>query len=132
MRRSGFKKSTRKCVPGKLTKSLKRPAPLVPKALGKSATDKRPWASKAYRDYVRAEFPCLTCRRPTEHTHHIRECLPRTMGVRVSDKFIVPLCERCHTQLHAGSRTFWAERHIQPEALLTWCESVHANWENRT
>ena len=100
----------------------------IPKALGRSAVDKRPWTSEAYKTYVRTEFACLTCRRPTEHAHHIRECLPRTMGLRVSDKYIVPLCERCHTELHARSRTFWTDRHVQPDKLLTWCESVYDKW----
>lgn len=100
----------------------------VPKALGKSAINKSPWRSAPYRLHVRTEFACLTCRRPAEHAHHIRECLPRTMGVRVSDKYVVPLCERCHSALHKWSRDFWMERHVSPASLLTWCESVHARW----
>lgn len=100
----------------------------LPKALGTSATRKGPWRSTTYIAYVKANFRCLTCQGPAQHAHHIRECLPRTMGVRISDKYIVALCARCHTDLHARSSTFWTDRHIQPAALLTWCECVHANW----
>lgn len=127
MKRSTFKR--RGAVPTwKRPRRKKTLPPLVPKALGKSAVDKGPWRSQPYISYVRTTFPCLTCQRPAQHAHHIRECLPRTMGVRVSDKYVVPLCERCHAALHARSSTFWTERHIQPASLLTWCESVHANW----
>ncbi len=39
--------------------------------------------------------------------HHIRECFPRTMGVRIGDDKVVPLCPYCHARLHQNSRTFW-------------------------
>ncbi len=100
----------------------------IPKATGRRIDgSKKPWKSPLYRAHVRT-FACLTCRRPAEHSHHIRECFPRTMGRRISDKYVVPLCERCHSELHARSSTFWSERHVRPERLRTWCDSVHATW----
>jgi hypothetical protein len=127
MKRSTFKRHG--AVP--TWKRPRKPKPIVPKALGKSSVSKLPWESPAYRAHVRASFPCLRCQKPAEHAHHIRECFPRTMGRRISDKYVVPLCQRCHTELHARSSTFWTDRHIQPAALLTWCESVHSNWSSR-
>lgn len=103
----------------------------IPKATGQRIDGgKKPWRSEAYKAHVRT-FACLACPRPAEHAHHIRECFPRTMGVRISDAYVVPLCEKCHSLLHARSSTFWTERHVTPDGLRTWCESVHAGWRSK-
>lgn len=88
------------------------------KAAGASRVDKGPWRSEAHKALVRRE-PCLVCGDFAHHAHHIRECLPRTMGVRVGDEWCVPLCERDHRALHETNNvTFWTALGIDP---LKWC-----------
>jgi hypothetical protein len=116
MKRTSFKKKPRKCAAGNSTKGLK---PLVPKSLGRRLDSKKPWRSKPYRDSVK-EHPCLVCKGPAQEAHHIREQFPRTMGVRVGDQWCVPLCKRHHDELHAHSKTFWADAGIEPRLWCTW------------
>ncbi len=54
---------------------------------------------------------CWICYSPSIPTeaHHIRECYPRTMGVRVGDDKVLPLCDVCHRMVHRNSRTFWTQ-----------------------
>lgn len=95
----------------------KRPAPLVKKALGKSATRKGPVRSKSHLARVR-EQPCLVCGAKGVQAHHVRVGL-RTMGVRKDDTRAAPLCSAHHDELHRGKEeTFWARHGIRP---LDWC-----------
>jgi hypothetical protein len=101
----------------------------VPKRLGQSAVDKAPWRSPAYRAHVRTK-PCLGCGMNAAHAHHIRESFPRTIGVRISDKYVIPLCEPCHTELHKNAVTFWMARlgKIGDHHTIDWCEKTHREW----
>lgn len=93
-----------------------RPAPLVPKRLGESAVDKGPLVDRSHRARV-AEAPCMVCGlRGLTQAHHIRECFPRTMGVRIGDEWCVPLCVTHHAELHAiNNETFWKHYHLDPK-----------------
>lgn len=91
-----------------------RRKPAVAKQLGRSAASKKPLRDKAHRQRVNG-LPCLVCRfPPPSEAHHVREALPRTMGVRVGDDKVVPLCEGHHSILHSRSRKFWSEMAIDP------------------
>jgi len=98
---------------------------MIPKTNSRSRVSKKPWESKSYRDWVKANNYCLICYGAAHEAHHVRECLPRTMGVRVSDKWVVPLCLTHHNDLHQHSRTFWASHGIDP---LAWCQASHSAW----
>lgn len=102
----------------------KRPSPLVPKQLGKSMVSKKPWKCQAYRDYVK-QLPCLICASPAVDAHHIRETLDRTMGRRISDVWVVPLCRAHHNDLHAHSRTFWSDVIMDPQIF---CADTFKRW----
>jgi hypothetical protein len=53
------------------------------------------------------EYGCLVCRRPAQ-AHHCKYILPVQMGVRVPDRYCVPLCADHHDNLHRrGERRFW-------------------------
>jgi hypothetical protein len=59
---------------------------------------------KRLRDEAHLKFvasqPCLICGRQPSDSHHLRFAQPRTIGIKVSDEFTVPLCRGHHRQLH--------------------------------
>jgi len=58
--------------------------------------------------------PCLVCGRSPSDPHHLRFAQPRSIGMKVSDEFTVPLCRGHHRELHhAGKETaWWASKNI--------------------
>jgi hypothetical protein len=52
----------------------------------------------------------MVCGRQPADPHHLRFAQPRAIGMKVSDKFTVPLCRGHHRQLHqAGNGEGWWE-----------------------
>ena len=82
-----------------------------------------------HRQFV-AALPCLVCGRTPSQAHHLRFAQPRSLGSKVSDEFIVPLCAIHHRALHddGPEEKWWEERGIDPlkEAERLWNES-HQN-----
>src|SRR5262249_33905088 len=68
--------------------------------------------------------PCLVCGRVPSDPHHLTFTQPRTLGRRVSDEFIVPVCRVHHRELHrSGDEAAWWEKlNIDPlpVALRLW------------
>ncbi len=84
------------------------------------------------RDKVHLAFvasqPCLVCGRRPSHAHHLRFAQPRAMGLKVSDEYVVPLCNGHHDELHrTGDELAWWARHgiIEPlkYAARLWAAS---------
>src|SRR5207245_5825276 len=66
--------------------------------------------NKAHLKFV-ASQPCLICGRSPSDAHHLRFTQPRAMGLKVSDKFTVPLCRVHHRDNHnSGDEVAWWER----------------------
>src|SRR5262245_12967170 len=67
---------------------------------------------------------CLVCGRVPSDPHHLTFTQPRTLGRRVSDEFIVPVCRVHHRELHrSGDEAAWWRRlNIDPlpVALRLW------------
>lgn len=102
--------------------AARRGAPMVAKALGKSAVSKKPLRDAEHLARVRLE-PCLVCGASGVEAHHLRIGL-RTMGVRKSDHTAVPLCPPHHRQLHSGrEEKFWETVAVEP---LKWCVQFRA------
>jgi hypothetical protein len=62
------------------------------------------------KDHLRyvAEQPCLVCGRSPSQAHHLRHTQPRTLGRKVSDEWVVPLCASHHRSLHdVGNEMEW-------------------------
>jgi len=82
------------------------------------------------REHLRfvATLPCLVCGRAPSHPHHIRFAQPRAMGAKVSDEWVVPLCNTHHRTVHAVGHEagWWQERGIDP---LSEAERL---WQNRS
>ena len=78
------------------------------------------------REHLRfvATLPCLVCGRAPSHPHHIRFAQPRAVGAKVSDEWVVPLCNTHHRAVHAvgHEQGWWQERGIDPlpEADRLW------------
>ncbi len=75
-----------------------------------------------------ASQPCLVCGRRPSHAHHLRFAQPRAMGLKVSDEYVVPLCNGHHDELHrTGDERAWWARHgiLEPlkYAARLWAES---------
>ncbi|MDR5730536.1 MAG: ERF family protein [Terriglobia bacterium] len=71
--------------------------------------------SKAHLVFVRSQA-CLICRRFPSDAHHLKFAQPRSLGLKVSDEFTVPLCRAHHEELHAHGNeiSWWANLRIEP------------------
>ena len=74
-------------------------------------------------DYV-ATLPCLVCGRSPSQAHHLRFTQPRALGSKVSDEWVVPLCNLHHRALHdTGNEEMWWKAHnvdATAEAQRLW------------
>jgi len=60
----------------------------------------KPWRSAAYLAFVRI-FACLKCSAPPpSEAHHILRGDTRRGQYRAGDDETVPLCRKCHSELH--------------------------------
>lgn len=100
-----------------------RPKNTVPKRLGVSQVDKGPLRDNPHRGRVN-EQKCLVCGLAYPHAHHIRECFPRHMGLKIGDDMTVPLCVTHHAELHTlNNATFWDRYNIDP---VSWAKAFYA------
>ena len=77
--------------------------------------------------YLRSlrELPCLVCGlTPGGVAHHLLRAEDRGVGLKTSDKYAVPLCNDCHTQLHmtGDERRYFDTRGVD---AYVW---VQQNW----
>lgn len=62
----------------------------------------KPWRSPRYLEWVRSR-PCSHCRTPApSEAHHIIGIAGGQVGSKAGDQLAVPLCTRCHRNLHNG------------------------------
>lgn len=67
-------------------------------------------------DFVRS-LPCCLCRHPLigkakSHAHHLLRGVTRGMGMKASDRKVIPLCDLHHFALHAdGNETRYLREH---------------------
>jgi hypothetical protein len=63
------------------------------------------------------------------HAHHVRAFGDRSLGKRVHDHKVVPLCEWHHNELHSSGREelWWAMKGVNP---LRWIEEFHGEENN--
>lgn len=80
-----------------------------------------------------ATLPCLVCARAPSQAHHLRFAQPRALGSKVSDEWVVPLCNLHHRALHdcGAEETWWKAHNIDAigeagrlwRARQTWAEA---------
>lgn len=72
----------------------------------------RPWRSPRYLDWVRSR-PCAHCGAIGQsQAHHRIGLVGGVMGSKAGDQEAMPLCDACHSDLHAGR--------IDLEAQVGW------------
>ncbi|MDX2265397.1 MAG: hypothetical protein NW215_10545 [Hyphomicrobiales bacterium] len=72
----------------------------------KAAALKREGMSRGYRESVR-RLPCCTCGMcPPSDPHHLKNGTgERGMGLKSTDKWLVPLCRECHDDVERAGST---------------------------
>lgn len=76
---------------------------------------KKPERNKDHLEFIR-QLPCLVCGDNTStEAAHIRSGTDGGMGMKPSDKFVIPMCHTCHAMQHNyGERVYWGQFHISP------------------
>ena len=101
------------------TRSKKQSRSDAIRALGKTVRLR----DKDHRRFVLRQA-CLVCGRVPSDPHHLTFTQPRSMGRRVSDEFIVPVCRVHHRELHRSGdeAAWWQKLNIDPlpVALRLW------------
>ena len=82
--------------------------------------------SEKHLGHVRS-LPCLLCfYAPPSDPHHIQYAEEKSLGSKVGDQYVVPLCRACHNNLHQsgiGELLFWSMQGIDP---LEQAEKIYA------
>ena len=109
--------ATRQKAPMPVTKKQSRSDAI--RALGKTVRLR----DKDHRQFVLRQA-CLVCGRVPSDPHHLTFTQPRALGRRVSDEFIVPVCQVHHRELHRSGNeaAWWRKLNIDPIpiALRLW------------
>jgi hypothetical protein len=70
----------------------------------------RPYRSKAYLEYV-SGLVCCGCGQPADEAHHVISAgIGGGMGTKASDFLTLPVCRKCHDEIHRDSKK-WEEMH---------------------
>ncbi|HFQ0139695.1 TPA: DUF968 domain-containing protein [Escherichia coli] len=69
-----------------------------------------------YTRWVKTQ-KCMTCGNQADDPHHIIGHGLGGMGTKADDLFVIPLCRKCHNELHAGVKDF-EDRHGSQLLLL--------------
>ncbi|HDQ3583606.1 TPA: DUF968 domain-containing protein [Escherichia coli] len=69
-----------------------------------------------YTRWVKTQ-KCMTCGNQADDPHHIIDHGLGDMGTKADDLFVIPLCRKCHNELHAGVKDF-EEKHGSQLLLL--------------
>lgn len=90
----------------------------IPRNTPVKAKQPDPRRSRSHLDFIRG-LPCCACGRgPRSEAAHIRAGTDGGMGIKPSDQWTVPLCNRHHREQHdKGELTFWASRGVDPYGL---------------
>ncbi|EQA0930834.1 DUF968 domain-containing protein, partial [Escherichia coli] len=77
---------------------------------------RRRWVNEKYTRWVKTQ-PCACCGQPADDPHHLIGHGQGGMGTKADDLFVIPLCRKCHNELHAGVKDF-EEKHGSQLLLL--------------
>jgi hypothetical protein len=120
MKRSAPLKRHARLAPGRGPRRVVRVKAV--NAARRSSERARAYGSPERRAWVKA-LPCLVCISiPSENAHVVTG----GMGRKADAASIVPLCHRCHRELHAIGVASFQDRHRLD--LLAWAARVDAWW----
>lgn len=74
------------------------------------------WECEKYTRWVKTQ-ECCNCRQPADDPHHIIGHGQGGMGTKAHDLFVIPLCRRCHGEIHADTKA-WEQKHGSQIELL--------------
>jgi hypothetical protein len=77
---------------------------------------RRRWVYEKYTQWVKRQ-PCEGCGGTAEDPHHIIGNGLGGTGTKAHDLFAIPLCRRCHDDLHENTQA-WEEKHGTQEYLV--------------
>jgi len=78
---------------------------------------RRRWTSEKYTRWVKT-LPCAGCGQSADDPHHIIDHGFGGAGTKPHDLFIIPLCRRCHNELHKNTPVFEEKHGSQLEMVL--------------
>lgn len=79
----------------------------------------------SYTRWVK-KLKCCACGEPADDPHHPHGVFPKGMATKVPDYWVIPMCRRCHDELHHDFAA-WEERH-GPQlqfALMTLTQAIY-------
>lgn len=79
------------------------------------------WECEKYTRWVKTQA-CSGCGQPADDPHHIINHGMGGMGTKVHDLFVIPLCRRCHDELHRDVRAWEQEHGSQIELLVRFLD----------
>ena len=85
------------------------------------------FASIPYRRFV-ASYPCCHCLKMGSDPHHHQEPGEGCMGGKVGDDKCLPLCSRCHRDVHDYGREVWELWGIKPLEVIAFMQDA---WWNK-
>ena len=65
--------------------------------------------SRPYMDAVK-RLPCVACNAPADDPHHPHGVGFRGAGTKTPDLWVIPLCRKCHDELHYDVHA-WEQRY---------------------
>jgi hypothetical protein len=93
-------------------------SPLVAHASGQSIKPLLKTARQRSKRHLRfvASQPCLICKAWPCDAHHLKFAQARSLSMKVSDEFTVPLCRSHHQELHrhGNEAAWWANVQVAP------------------
>ena len=95
--------------------------------MSKAKAFARKFGSLARVKFV-ASLPCCGCRHPgPNRNHHVRTAQNSGTGYKPDAKYIVPLCDKCHHELHQHGAETFERRHLIN--LLEIAAKVEELWQ---
>lgn len=85
--------------------------------------------NKKYLDWIKT-IPCCICLKPPlSDPHHVNEDGKGGKGIKCSDYRAIPLCHKCHVDIHQlGKRSFAVEHAANYEDLIQFFNEL---WEEK-
>jgi len=105
-------------------------SPRIPRTVPQKAKQPDPKRNAAHLTFIRS-LPCLGCGSSNRsQAHHLLGLdLGKGMGLRVADRFTVPLCNACHSTLHDLNHALLADIGIDERAVANSLWKITGDFE---
>lgn len=86
---------------------------------------RRRWQNAEYLKWVKTQ-PCVGCNRQADDAHHLIGYGQGGTGTKAHDSFTIPLCRKCHDELHRDPRAFEQKHGSQLEMMKNTLDRAYA------